>query len=118
MDVSKSVSMSLLNSEEIALQGTPGNEIPQVELGGRVLLETVASLTGLPQNLVHDELDQILKLSPGNPEGGDLTMQELRTAMLAYLETLGESFGDGSLESAESMSEVELSGILPGSDFS
>ncbi|HLE01078.1 MAG TPA: hypothetical protein VJB59_12495 [Bdellovibrionota bacterium] len=56
------------------------------QLGGQKLLETVASLTGLPEQIAYAELTQILHLAGQN--SGDLTLDGLRAAMLAYLETL------------------------------
>ena len=57
------------------------------ELGGEALLQTVVSLTGLPETLVYPELDRILKLSPHKKGEGEVTLDELRAAMLAYLES-------------------------------
>ncbi len=106
MDVSDINSLDGLNGAAEAIPSAAE------ELGGETLLNTVVSLTGLPQKLMYEELDQILKLSPHKREAGDLTMQELRTALLAYLESLGESFGE------EPMGELELSGIASTSDIS
>lgn len=62
----------------------------QEELGGQELIQQLVDLTGLPADLVHRELDQILELS--GQKSGNLTLDELRGAMLAYLEALQESY--------------------------
>ena len=56
--------------------------------GGRELLEKVAELTGLPEDLAQEELGQIIE-SAGHSEG-TLTLDQLREAMIAYLESLQE----------------------------
>jgi hypothetical protein len=56
------------------------------EPGGQELIDTVVSLTELPDPLVREELDQILQLSGKNSE--EVTLDELRKAMLIYLESL------------------------------
>lgn len=56
------------------------------EPGGQELIDTVVSLTELPDPLVREELDQILQLSGKN--SGEVTLDELRKAMLIYLESL------------------------------
>lgn len=58
-------------------------------LGGVRLIETVVTLTGLPESLAHQELDQILELSGHKPGSRtNLTLDELRGALIKYLETL------------------------------
>jgi hypothetical protein len=62
---------------------------------GAELIETVVSLTGLPeadQTQMHDELDRILASAGCAKE--NLTLEELRTALLGYLETLQEEIDD------------------------
>jgi hypothetical protein len=59
------------------------------------LLETVVNLTGLPDPMVpivYDEIDQILQVTGQDPR--NLTLDDLRHAMLLYLEKLQE---DGAL---------------------
>ncbi len=53
------------------------------------LRETVITLTGLPENLVSRELDQILELA--GHSSNDLTLDQLRAAMLVYLEQIQDS---------------------------
>lgn len=55
------------------------------EPAGQQLLDTLVSLTGLPENLVHNELSEILKPSEASAE--EITLDQLRKAMVAYLET-------------------------------
>ena len=59
------------------------------KLDGEKLVQAVVSLSGLPERDAHDELDRILQLS--GTSTGELTLDGLRAAMLAYLETLAES---------------------------
>ncbi len=61
-------------------------------LDGPKLLHTVVSLTGLPEEMIYEELDQILKLKEQDTE--ELTLDGLRAAMLAYLETIQANMGD------------------------
>jgi len=56
------------------------------EPGGPELIEQLVSATGLPKELVHQELDEICALSGQNP--GELTLEQLRAAMLTYLQAL------------------------------
>jgi len=63
---------------------------------GQDLLDTVASLTGLPEDLVQQELQDMITAAGQNP--GNVTLDELRSAMLLYLEALAiqeESLLDG-----------------------
>jgi hypothetical protein len=52
------------------------------------LLSEVASLTGLPVDWVHSELTQIVEKSGHAP--AELTLDELRASMLAYLEEMNK----------------------------
>jgi hypothetical protein len=58
------------------------------------LVQTVVSLTGLPDHLIRGELDQILEQSGQNPR--NLTLTQLREAMVAYLEAIQAEFFDDS----------------------
>lgn len=58
----------------------------QTTPGGEELIEQVASLTGLPEPWVHQELGRIVENAGHSP--GTLTLEQLREAMLAYLESL------------------------------
>ena len=71
----------------------------QNQPGGQELIETVVSLTELPAPLVREELNQILKLTGQN--SGDVTLDELRKAMLVYLETLQSGILEENNESTE-----------------
>lgn len=53
---------------------------------GQGLLEEVASLTGLPQDWMQNELHRIVTASGHQPS--ELTLDELRASMLAYLEQM------------------------------
>lgn len=58
---------------------------------GEELIDQIVSLTGLPQPLVHEELRHILQHSKQVLDSeGPLTLDQLREAMLAYLEELNE----------------------------
>lgn len=56
------------------------------EPGGEELIQQLVELTGLPENLVLQELDQILGMT--GQASSDVTLETLRTAMLVYLESL------------------------------
>ena len=70
--------VSNLQSQEAA----NGSQSPD----GRGLIDQLVKLTGLPENLVHQELGDILRLSGKNSE--ELTLEALREAMLHYLQAL------------------------------
>lgn len=53
---------------------------------GQALLDTVASLTGLPEGLVQQELHEMITAAGQN--AGSVTLDDLRQAMLLYLESL------------------------------
>ena len=55
---------------------------------GEALVETVITLTGLPEPLVSKELGQILEMSGHSSQ--ELTLDQLREAMLLYLERIQE----------------------------
>jgi len=52
---------------------------------GSELVDTVVSFTGLPETLVGEELGSILESAGHSPE--TLTLEQLRAAMVAYLES-------------------------------
>lgn len=56
------------------------------EPDGKELIQTVVSLTGLPEELILPELDQLLEMSGHGSH--DITLQQLRIAMLEYLEAV------------------------------
>jgi hypothetical protein len=60
------------------------------DLGGQSLIQTVVSLTELPEPLVHQEIDQILQASGHQSES--LTLEQLRAAMISYLEAMQADF--------------------------
>ncbi len=57
---------------------------------GTHLLNTVASLTGLPESMIQKELKGIIHDSGCTPE--DLTLEGLRQALIQYLETMQSEF--------------------------
>ena len=58
----------------------------EVEPDGQELLQVLVSLTGLPEEWVRRELDHILEKSGKGQE--NLTLDELRAAMVIYLESI------------------------------
>jgi hypothetical protein len=58
-------------------------------LEGERLVQTVVSLTDLPEPLIRDEMTQLLEATGHSSQ--DLTIEQLRASMLAYLEALHES---------------------------
>ncbi len=67
------------------------------------LVTTVAEMSGLPSDVAHQELLEILDQSGISSK--DLTLDQLRTAMLAYLQRLHLEMG--------SEAEPSHSGICP-----
>jgi hypothetical protein len=65
-------------------------EVQAADLGGATLIQTVVSLTELPEPLVHQEIDEILQASGHRSES--LTLEQLRSAMVSYLEALQAEF--------------------------
>ena len=53
---------------------------------------TVVSLTELPEGMVHQEMNEILQLS--GHESESLTLDQLRLAMLSYLESFQADLAD------------------------
>jgi hypothetical protein len=73
--------------EESEAMSTSANSVTH-SLEGSQLIDTLVNLTGLPEPVAHNELDEILALT--GRDGGartDLTLDELREALLVYLET-------------------------------
>jgi hypothetical protein len=59
------------------------------QLAGENLIQTLVTLTGLPETMANAEMNQILELSGHEPEKrSDITLDELRAALIAYLEAL------------------------------
>lgn len=58
----------------------------QQEPGGEELVATVVMNTGLPANLMEKELNTIIESS--GQSSADLTIEGLRAAMIAYLESI------------------------------
>jgi hypothetical protein len=73
------------------------------EPGGQELLDTVASLTGLPEGLVQQELHEMLAVAGQN--AGNVTLDQLRQAMLVYLEALALQ--------EEALMDTEPTSIIP-----
>jgi len=72
-----------------ALSVVTGSDTPQ---GGPELLAALVALTGLPEPLVQEELVGILESAGHSP--ATLTLDQLRSAMMAYLESMqGELLG-------------------------
>lgn len=72
---------------EVSSQST--NNLDSKEPGGVELIEQVVTLTGLPGSMVEKELHEILDLTGQNP--ASLTLDELRQAMLLYLEAIAQN---------------------------
>lgn len=90
MDVSRNIPKANL---EVNVPGGSLQDEGQAQSGsdpkGLQLIEAVINLTGLPESLAHQELDHILEMSGRGPgTRTDLTLDQLREALLAYLEAL------------------------------
>ena len=59
---------------------------------GEELFSTVVKLTGLPEEQMTEELSQILENKGCSSHS--MTIEDLRTAVLAYLESLHHEFGE------------------------
>ncbi|MCC7442812.1 MAG: hypothetical protein IT285_14350 [Bdellovibrionales bacterium] len=59
---------------------------------GEELLSTIVELTGLEEGAVRQELGNILD-GAGQPQA-DVTLEQLRAALLQYLESLNEDFAN------------------------
>ncbi len=59
----------------------------EVEPDDQGLIQQLVSLTGLPEGWIRPELDQILEQS-GQDSQKDVTLDQLRAAMLTYLESI------------------------------
>ena len=92
MDVSKRQAQIMDINSALPAGSSSSNE---ENLEGENLIQTLVTLTGLPEGMAHDELDQILSMSGHQEKRSDLTLEELRAALLTYLEALD-------LEAAES----------------
>jgi hypothetical protein len=79
----------------------------QEQPGGQELLDTVAQLTGLPEPLVQEELHEILESAGQN--AGSVTLEQLRQAMLMYLEALAEPLERAELAKLEEEAENNAS---------
>lgn len=77
---------------------------------GHALLDTVASLTGLPEDLVQQELHEMLAMA--GQSAGNVTLEQLRQAMLLYLEALALQ-EEGLTDDAEAMMHAAESSIIP-----
>jgi|GEM_PF-2559930 len=56
----------------------------QMQPCGQELIQKLITLTGLPEPMVNQELEQIL--GPTSEQKNELTLDELRAAMIQYLE--------------------------------
>lgn len=60
--------------------------------GGEELLQSVIALTGLPKELISQELKDIV--AKAGYESTNLTLDQLRHVMLSYLESMSETFNE------------------------
>ena len=77
----------------------------ELEPGGQELIQMVVSLTELPELMIQRELEQILEIperdSPKRDSSEDVTLEQLREAMLAYLELVDQEVTAGLAASSE-----------------
>lgn len=69
------------------------------EPGGQALIEKLVVLTGLPDLLVRPELDQIIENA--GQSSNHLTLEQLRSALVSYLEGLQADFVSEDLQNSE-----------------
>ena len=65
-------------------------EVSNQESSGENLVRTVITLSGLPEASAEQELGHVLKNAGENP--ANVTLEGLRAAMLAYLESMQAEF--------------------------
>jgi hypothetical protein len=87
-----------------------GEELKQAELGGQSLIQTIVSLTELPEPLVHQEMNGILQLSGHQSE--NLTLDQLRLAMLSYLEAIQAEMGEDFEPATEENDAVSIKTLV------
>ncbi len=111
MDVSGKASNMEANQAQ-QLQNEVQQEVQPDELAagsvahsGNELVRTLLSSTGLPESLVGEEFGTILE-STGH-SASTLTLEQLRAAMLAYLET---TFASDASEDCEEAAAAEAAG--------
>ncbi len=75
---------------EVSGEGSTDNTEPE----GQELFQTLVSLSGLPEGLIQPELFDILDNHGQNPS--ELTLVELRHAMVAYLEKIHQEVAQNS----------------------
>jgi len=114
MEVSQEQSVEKLASQvgksEVPLDS---NAVSQA-LSGDQLIRSISAIAGLGEESVKSEVAEMLSLS-GQPSQSDdlsaLSLEQLRAAMLVYLETINadmESGVDGSSSDSESDPESEM----------
>lgn len=92
---------------------------------GQDLLDTVVELTGLPDELIRDELGRILVkgLDCGDAEQAldvqSLTLEQLRAAMISYLESMNSELEESDvMDEAPSSSVSEVAMTIAGEEVS
>ena len=66
---------------------------------GKELISELVTATGLPEPLMHEELDGILASSGHSAD--ELTLEQLRSAMVAYLESIHRDMSNEANDSAD-----------------
>ena len=61
-----------------------------VVMSGKDVLEEVVQMTGLPEDYLHAEINSFL--GTGSEDVKDLSLDQLRSVLLNYLETLNTEF--------------------------
>lgn len=89
-----------------------GEERNLADLGGQSLIQTIVSLTELPEPLMQQEMNEIIQASGHKTES--LTLEQLRVAMLSYLESIQADLAhdDGSaVKDDSSLTENDANGL-------
>lgn len=60
-----------------------------MDVSGEDLIRALVTLTGIKDPLMRNELDQIIGEAGHDPS--ELTLQELRSALMSYLESFNET---------------------------
>lgn len=83
--------MDVSNKKELPAAAGYEEEAPTGPAGpsGEELIQQLVSASGLPEAAVHSELSEICAVAGQDP--GNMTLDQLRAAMLTYLEQLEAS---------------------------
>ncbi len=107
--------LRVLNSQDLNERAPSALVLAEGPLEGQNLVKTVAELTELPAPWIQQEMNQLLGAS--GHESESLTLEQLRAAMLEYLEMVQKSM-ESEFAQAESASDPSKVDPTQEKDFS